>query len=192
MPRPVAALLVGLLLCAGGLTSACARGTSTPGPPPDDVAAAVCGTLVDWVGEIAAATSDLNDEVQAVAHEGEVAPDELDSEFLRWIDAVEAATDALVDGVGDLRFPPTERGAELAEDLAESADAARAEVDDLREQVEQLLGSEETLGSRMRTILVKAEKVMALAEPDVDGGDDADPLDRALLSEPACEHVTEP
>jgi hypothetical protein len=192
MRRPSAALLaLALAVGAAGL-GACTDGGAS-GPDPDDVALEVCGTLVTWVDEISEATDGLDDEVQVLIDEGaEQTSPEVEAIFVGWVDTVEAATDGLVEAVDGLRFPPTERGAQLADDLAAAAGDARAEVDSIRADVDEVLAEDESMAGRMRTILVNTEKVLSLAEPDVEGGDDADELDQAFLAEPTCEHVTEP
>lgn len=189
MRRPSAALIA--VLMAGGSfgLAACGDGAGTSQSEAEELAVDVCGTLVTWVDEISTATNELDDEVQVLVDEGS---DDVDSAFTAWVDEVEAATDALVDAVGSLRFPPTGRGRELADDLAAAAAEARAEVDAIREDVEAVVAEDESMGGRMRTVLVNTEKVLSLAEPDIDGGKDADTLDQAILAEPTCEHVTEP
>jgi hypothetical protein len=186
-------MLVGFLLTCGVGLAACADDQTNAALPPDELAEEMCGSLVTWVNEISTATNELDDEVQGLLAEGstQMSP-EVDAAFVGWVDDVEAASDERVAAVDELRFPPTERGAELADELAAAAADARAEVDSVRADVEQLLATDETMSGRMSTILVNTEKVLSLAEPDIDGGDDADELDRAILAEPSCEHVTEP
>jgi hypothetical protein len=189
MRRPSAALLA--LAVAGGTLGlgACSDGPATSEADAEQLAVDVCGTLVTWVDEISTATNTLDDEVQALVDAGS---DDVDTAFTGWVDEVEAATDRLGDEVGSLRFPPTARGEELADDLAAAAAEARAEVDEVRADVEAVVAADESIGGRMRTVLVNTEKVLSLAEPEVDDGEDADVLDQALLAEPTCEHVTEP
>jgi hypothetical protein len=192
MHRRSAALLA-LVLGVGSIGVTACSGDGPSGPSADEVAVDVCGTLVAWVDEISVATDGLDDEVQVLIDDGAVqGSPEVEATFLGWVDVVEAATDGLVETVDGLRFPPTQRGAELAEDLAAAAAAARAEVDSIRADVEEALAEDESMAGRMRIVLVNTEKVLSLAEPEVDGADDADELDRALLAEPTCEHVTEP
>jgi hypothetical protein len=187
--RSVALLLVllvaGLGACTDDGESYDGEAGSAGDPPPAAVADEVCGTIIDWVDEISVATDELNDVVQELEVEGD---SNVDEPFLTWVATVEAATDGLVEAVATLELPDTERGQALADDLAESAADARAEVDEVRADVEEELASDETLRARMGTIIVNTEKVLSLAEPSIetDGGE----LDQAFLDEPTCEHVT--
>ncbi|OWY58700.1 hypothetical protein B7486_78565, partial [cyanobacterium TDX16] len=128
MRRPTAAtLLLPLLVGALGL-AACSDDQTDAALPPDELAQEMCGSLVTWVNEISGATNMLDDDVQELLNQGstQVSP-EVEATFVGWVDEVEAASDQLVTDVDQLRFPPTERGVELADDLAAAAADARAE-----------------------------------------------------------------
>lgn len=182
--------VVALVLVASlaGCTTGDDDGSGVGDPSHDEVAAAVCGTLVAWVDEVAAGTDLLNAAARADADaEAEAEADEV---YEAWAELMATLTDGLRVQVRALPVPEGAVGERLRADLEAGAEAARAEVDDVAAEVA-AVPEGESLSGRFGVLLVGMEKAMAVVEPPVFDYGDAD-LAAAFAAEPDCEHVTEP
>lgn len=176
-------LAVGLLLglAAAVLAAGCSDDPAA-GPSDDEVAAAVCGTLVAWVNEVAAGTDLLDAAARVDADTDEV--------YGAWAALMTTLADGLEVAVANVALPEGEVGERLRADLASGVEAARAEVADVQAEVDEVPEGE-SLRGRFGRLLVGMEKAMAVVEPPVFDYGDAD-LAAAFSAEPDCEHVTEP
>lgn len=186
MRRLAVGLVFGVLV--GGAALGCATDEGADGPSDEQVAAAVCGTLVAWVDDVAAGTDLLNAAARADTDAGTAQG--ADGVYAAWAELMATLTDGLAVQVRTLPVPEGGVGERLRSDLEAGAEAARAEVDDVAAEVAAVPEGESVRG-RFGVLLVGMEKAMAVVEPPVFDYGDAD-LAAAFAAEPACEHVTEP
>jgi hypothetical protein len=171
-------------VAALGLAAALLVACGDDGGPSDaEVAEATCGVLVAWTNDVAERVNTAEGQMM----EGE----DLQALMLAALDDVVARTEALGDELAALDLPDGEGGDALAEELRTGQEAALADLQGFRADVEAIPDPDpESRNFRKAQLVVELEKPRSLVKPDVQGDlGDAD-LEAAIAAEPSCEHVT--
>ncbi len=160
-----------------------ACGGDTTGATDAEVAAGACGVLVAWTDDVAEIVNTTESQMEEGA--------DLQALMLAALDEVILRTDGLGEELAAVRYPDSDGGRALAEDLRRGQDEAAADLDGFRAEVEAIPTPDpESTNYRRAQLVVELEKPRSLVKPDVqDDLGDAD-LEAAIAAEDSCAFVT--